>query len=451
MNTQISTSEKQWLGQPIGLAYIVFTEAWERFSFYGMQALMVLYMSGYLFTPERVEQVIGFDIMRATMISIFGDLSTQGLIAQLFGLYIGLVYFAPVLGGLLGDRLIGRRIAVLWGALCMAVGHFMMAFEPLFLFAMIALITGSGLLKGNLAAQVGELYQHDDPRRDTAYSYYTVAVNVGAFIAPLVCGTLGELLGWHYGFGAAGIGMLIGTFIYLIGTPHLPQEQTTSQEKAPLSKAQWRQVWVLGLIMIACSLYWIGQTQVWNTYPLWVKYEVDRALFGWQVPVTWFQSIDTLAVLISAPLVLWWWNKQQQKQREPQAMIKISVGFALFALACGILGSADYVYSASGQAVPIIWPMIFHALCAFAYLYSSPVALSLASKAAPPSLTAMMVGAFYLSIFLGSTISGRLGQYYELWPHSTFWWVHGAIAFVGALFFLLFSGVFARILKLKSN
>ncbi|MBB6522216.1 peptide MFS transporter [Pseudoteredinibacter isoporae] len=432
MQEQLSSSKEIW-GQPRGLAYIVFTEAWERFSFYGMQALMVLYMTDYLFTPEIVGQVAGFEQMRSVMQMLFGELSTQALIAQLFGAYIGLVYFMPVLGGLLGDRVLGRRNAVLWGALSMAVGHFLMAFESSFLAAMLALIVGSGLLKGNLAAQVGALYASDDKRRDTAYSYYSIAINVGAFLAPLACGTLGELYGWHYGFSLAGLGMLVGIAIYLSGAKHLPVDPERKKNGQALNSAQWRTVWALLFVLILSSLYWIGQTQVWNVYPLWVKARIDRELLDFTIPVTWFQSIDTLAVLLVAPALLAFWNKQRQNDREPLDILKIAMGCGLFALACLVLALAEW--QSAGASVAVIWPLLFHFLCAFAYLYSAPIALSLASRHAPESVNSMVVGAFYLAIFLGSLISGKLGAYYQTLSHAQFWLMHAGIAFVGAVIF----------------
>jgi len=438
-------SDNEWFGHPRGLAYIVFTEAWERFSFYGMQALMVLYMTTYLFTPDIVTQVSGFDTMRSTMEFVFGPLTNQALISQLFGLYIGLVYFCPVIGGFLGDRFLGRSPAVLWGALSMAVGHFLMAFETSFLYAMLALIIGSGLLKGNLAAQVGELYKKSDMRRDTAYSYYSVAINVGAFVAPLVCGTLGEIYGWHYGFAAAGVGMLVGTGIYLYGRKYLVPVQVTVNKSVSLNSIEQQKVWVLLAVMITSTVYWVAQTQVWNTYPLWVKFRVERAIFGETIPVTWFQSIDTLAVLLIAPLLLMFWAKQRQRQAEPQDIYKLAIGSGLIALACGLLGLAEYL--SSGEQIALFWPILFHVVCAVAYLYSAPIALSLASRFAPDSVNSMMVGGFYLAIFLGSTISGKLGGYYESLSHSNFWLMHGVIALLGFVVFILLGKKIIEILS----
>ncbi len=439
--------DRCFLGHPRGLAYIVFTEAWERFSFYGMQALLVLYMASYLLHAGTVESVVGFAGLRGLVEWVFGPLSTQALATQLFGLYIGLIYLVPVFGGLVGDRLTGRTRAVLAGAAAMAVGHFLMAFEQLFLFALAALIVGSGLLKGNLAAQVGALYKKDDQRRDSAFSLYCVAINTGAFVAPLICGTLGEIYGWHYGFGAAGIGMLIGIGIYIRGRKYLPADVKNQirAEKLRLRAGDLKIVFALLVLMLIMALYWTGQTQVWNTYPLWVKDRVDRSLFDLTVPVTWFQSLDSLAVLIFAPLVLWYWRHQAAARREPKDLDKVALGFLLFALACAWLAWGEQ--NSGAGAVNIVWPAVFHVVCAFGYLYAGPVALSVVSRAAPPSINAMMVGAYYLAIFLGGIGSGWLGRFYEVVGPAQFWFMHGVIVAAGALLIVLLRRPLMRVLQ----
>ena len=289
-------SDRQIFGHPAGLAYIVFTEAFERFSFYGMQALLVLYMVGHLLLPGAIEHVIGFAAFRRGVDAVFGVLPTQALATQIFGLYVGLIYFVPVFGGLAGDRWLGQRKAVIVGAVLMALGHFLMVFEPAFLFALTTLIVGAGLLKGNLAAQVGALYDKADQKRDAAFSIYTVSINVGAFVAPLVCGSLGELYGWHYGFGAAGVGMLIGLAIYLSGSRYLPPDISTTHtgRHASLKKGDAAKLTVLIVLFLIAALFWTSQSQVWDTYPLWIRDRVDRGIFGTTVPITWFQSLELL-------------------------------------------------------------------------------------------------------------------------------------------------------------
>src|ERR1039458_1560811 len=212
------------LGQPRGLFFIGATELWERISFHGMQALLVLYMVEQLLLPGHVENIVGFTGFRAAIEGVTGPLSSQALASQIFGLYVGFVYLVPVFGGLLGDRVLGRRRAVALGAVLMTAGHFCMAFEASFLAALLLLILGAGLLRGNLASQVGDLYSDDDRRRETAFQIYYGALNSGAFVAPLITGVLAQTYGWHYGLGFAGFGMLLGLLVYLSGARDLPPD-----------------------------------------------------------------------------------------------------------------------------------------------------------------------------------------------------------------------------------
>src|SRR5215467_419375 len=235
-------------GHPRGLSFLFSTEMWERFSYYGMRSLLVLYMVKFLLLPEHAEKVIGLATLRNFYQGIFGQLENQPFSSHIYGLYTGLVYFTPFFGGILADRYLGQHRTIVIGASLMAVGHFMMAFEPLFLFALTALILGNGCFKPNMSAQVGSLYHPGDPRRDRAYSIFYVGINIGAFLAPLVCGTLGEEVGWHYGFGAAGVGMLIGLAIYLAGSSHLPPDRlavtkaTPAADRQPLNRDEWRAI-----------------------------------------------------------------------------------------------------------------------------------------------------------------------------------------------------------------
>jgi len=219
---QVPDHSAQLFGHPKGLTFLFTTEMWERFSFYGMRSLLVLYMTKYLLLPEHSGAVLGLTGTRRALEALFGPLDVQPLSSQIWGFYTALVYFTPLFGGLLADRVLGRRRTVVLGAVLMAIGHFMMAIEPLFLIALLFLILGSGAFKPNISTQVGGIYAPGDARRDRAYSIFYVGINIGAFLAPLVCGTLGEKAGWHYGFAAAGVGMCIGLAIYLYGLPLLP-------------------------------------------------------------------------------------------------------------------------------------------------------------------------------------------------------------------------------------
>ena len=224
-SSSVSNPGTELFGHPRGLTFLFTTEMWERFSYYGMRSLLVLYMTKYLLLPEHAGDVRGLDAVKGALEAVFGHLDVQPLSSQIWGLYTGLVYFTPILGGLLADRVLGQRRTVIVGASLMAIGHFMMASEQLFLFALLFLILGNGCFKPNISTQVGGLYAPGDPRRDRAYSIFYVGINVGAFLAPLVCGTLGEKAGWHYGFAAAGVGMCLGLVIYLLASPLLPPDE----------------------------------------------------------------------------------------------------------------------------------------------------------------------------------------------------------------------------------
>src|SRR5450755_736908 len=221
--TRVQSRERTLFGHPKGLFFLAFTEAWERFSFYGMAALVVLYMVDQLFLPGHVEHIAGYAAFRSAIESVMGPLSPQALASQIYGLYAGFVYFTPVLGGLIADRWIGQRNAVVIGALLMSAGHIAMAFEQSLLVALILLVTGSGFLKGNISAQVVSLYPRDDEARRThAFTIFSTGINIGAVLGPLVCGLLAQVYGWHYGFGIAAIFMLLGLATYLYGYRDLP-------------------------------------------------------------------------------------------------------------------------------------------------------------------------------------------------------------------------------------
>ncbi len=240
--TDHRAGDSSFLGHPRGLAYLAFTEAWERFSYYGMTALLVLYMVNQLLLPGHVEHVVGFAGFRAAIESVFGPLSTQALASQIFGLYAGFVYFTPMLGGWIADRWIGQRNAVVLGALTMSGGHIAMAFDQSFLLALLLLITGSGLLKGNISAQVGSLYGgHEEARRTRGFAIFSTGINFGAVVGPLVCGLLAQLYGWHIGFGTAALLMLAGLATYLSGYRYLPARVKRTVLAAPaLNRRDWK-------------------------------------------------------------------------------------------------------------------------------------------------------------------------------------------------------------------
>src|SRR5271170_2775881 len=318
-DTALALAPADFLGHPPALPYLFATEMWERFSFYGMRALLVLYMVKYVLQPEMAGTVIGLGPLRHGLEVVFGPLDVQPLASQVYGLYSGLVYLTPVLGGFLADRVLGQRRTVIIGASLMAVGHFMMAVEQLLLFALLALILGNGAFKPNISTQVGGLYAPGDHRRDRAYSIFYVGINVGAFLAPLVCGTLGEKAGWHYGFAAAGVGMLIGLTIYLYALPLLPADELQKAKAAParrtrLGRQEWRSIAAILVLFVPTTLFWATYEQGGNTIVLWADANTDRAvnLFGLvaEIPTTWFLAFNPFMIFAFTPFVVALWTRQ---------------------------------------------------------------------------------------------------------------------------------------------
>src|SRR5664279_4590085 len=297
-------------GHPRALTYLFATEMWERFSYYGMRALLVLYMVKYLLAPQHSEQVLGLASFRHALEIVFGPLALQPLASQIYGFYTGLVYLTPIFGGLLADRVLGQRRTVILGATLMAIGHFMMAFEHLFLFALGTLILGNGAFKPNISTQVGALYAPGDHRRDRAFSIFYVGINLGAFLAPLVCGTLGEELGWHYGFAAAGVGMTTGLIIYLLAAPSLPPDALgkAEPEERALGREQWLAIGAILALMLPVSLFWATYEQQGNTIALWADQHTDRhfnlLLFAGDIPVTWFQAFNPFMIFAFTPPIV---------------------------------------------------------------------------------------------------------------------------------------------------
>ena len=319
-------------GHPRGLTYLFTTEMWERFSYYGMKALLVLYMVKYLLQPERAQTIVGFATLKGGLEFLFGPLDIQPLSSHIYGLYTGLVYLTPVLGGYLADRVLGQRRMVIVGASLMAIGHFMMAFETLFLMALLVLILGNGAFKPNISTQVGSLYAPGDPRRDRAFSIFYVGINLGAFLAPLVCGTLGEELGWHYGFGAAGVGMTLGLAIYLYASRTLPPDERSralSEGPAqPFGRDEWRAMGALVLLALPVTFFWATYEQQGNTIALWADGYTDRSInlliWSGQIPVTWFQAFNPFMIFAFTPFVLMLWRWQAATGREPSTVAKMA-------------------------------------------------------------------------------------------------------------------------------
>jgi POT family proton-dependent oligopeptide transporter len=433
-------------GHPKGLYYLAFTEAWERFSYYGMTALVVLYMVNQLLLPGHVENIVGFAGFRAVIESVVGPLSTQALASQIFGLYAGFVYFTPLLGGLIADRWIGQRNAVVIGALAMSGGHLAMAFEKSFLLALLLLVIGSGLLKGNISAQVGALYPRDDEsRRTRGFAIFSMAINFGAVVGPLLTGLLAQAFGWHYGFGIAAIFMLAGLATYLAGYRHLPARVARrAQEGGRLTAAEWHIIVALVTVMVITVFQSISYYQLANVLPVWLEQHaaLDRGSFA--IPAPWYQSIDPLFSILGVPLLFWIWRRQATRDREPGDLAKIGIGAWLAAASNLVLVAA--IVAADGARVHWFWPFLYCAGMGIAFLYYWPTLLALVSRAAPARVNATMMGVAFMSLFVANNLIGWIGGFYEKMRPAEFWAMHAAIGATGGVLVMLFGGRLSRAL-----
>lgn len=436
----IPVEDRPFFGQPRGLAYLAFTEAWERFSYYGMTSLVVLYMVGQLLLPGHVENIAGFAGFRGFIEGLFGPMSDQALASQIFGLYTGFVYLTPVIGGWIGDRLLGTRNTVIVGALLMVGGHFAMAFDHSFLLALLLLVIGTGCLKGNISAQVGALYPvADEGGRTRGFAIFSMAINFGAIAGPLVCGLLAQLYGWHLGFGLAGVLMLMALVTYLLGYKHLPAnapKHADVEEGAKLTAAEWRTIAALVAVMGITIFQSIAYYQISNVGLVWIEQWVDLDLLGLQVPVPWFASLDPLASVICVPFLFALWRRQAAKGGEPGDIAKIATGAFLCAASNLVLMVA--ALTAGGGKVSILWPIAYCIGIGVAFIYYWPTLLALVSRAAPASVNSTMMGVAFCSLFIGNNIIGMIGGWYQEMGPVAFWGMHAAISGVGGLLAILF-------------
>jgi len=483
---KVDRSDRAFLGHPKGLGFLGFTEACERFSYYSMQTLLTLYMVNYLLLAGHIEKVTGLAWLRAWH---YPGLDGQPLSSAIFGDYTSLVYLMPILGGIIADKLTGRRIALIAGALVMALGHFLMAFEGAFLFALLALIVGVGLFKGNIATQVGELYAENDLRRAMAFQIFYIFINISVIAAPLVSGTLGQKVGWHYGFGCAGIVMVLGLFIYLSGRKSLPPDLGVADQSAnkligritagAIGIAALVIVWLLvsgflfsnwlvgtisALVMIG-ALYWfltrnldradrfrvlslcilipvmaitlLTNQEIFNAYLVWGDQHFNLQFMQYTMPSSWLITLDatlSFSMLVAVALFWKWWS---YKRREPDEITKMIIG-GVFTIAGGACLFMAALIQPEGSKIGLFWPFMFHLLNSIGFAHILPVSLALFTKIAPKQITATVIGLYYLAFFAANKMVGYVGGLYSTLPTTTFWLVHIASAAFGLIAFVAF-------------
>jgi proton-dependent oligopeptide transporter, POT family len=450
--------EAELFGHPRGLTYLFGTEMWERFSYYGMRVLLPIYLTGYLLLPGHAQHVIGFQTMKGVFEWMRGPLNAQQLQSMIYMWYTGFVYFTPLVGGYLADRWFGRRYTVVVGGLLMAVGHFLMAFDSYFYFALLFLILGNGGFKPNISTQVGGLYRPGDHRIDRAYSIFYVGINTGAALGQILCGMLGEKVGWHYGFAAAGIGMLIGTIIYLFALRTLPRDvPTTTAPKTPtvrkpFNATDWRAFAILILLFVPCCLFWATYEQSGNVIETWSRDNVDRlvALGSWSftIPVSTIQSFNPIFIMAFTPLVVTLWRWQEKRGAEPSVITKMVIGCVLVTLSYLLLASVQYIAGPLGK-VHWIWSIVYFVILTMGELYFSPVGLSLYARAAPAQIGAFMMAVFLATSFPGNLLAGWIGTYWSVMDKTQFFLMIAAIIGMATPVIWVFDGAIRRIMRMQ--
>lgn len=438
LNDLADRNDRAFLGHPKGLGYLAMVEGCERFSYYSMQTLLVLYMVNYLL-PERFDAVAGLGWLQQWR---YGGMEGQPLASAIFGDYTALVYLMPIFGGIAADRWLGRRAALIAGGAVMALGHFLMAFEGTFLLALLALIVGVGLFKGNIASQVGELYKEGDLRRAMAFQIFYIAINVSVIVAPLISGTLGEEVGWHWGFGCAGVVMVAGLLLYIAAGPYLPADNRPEKGaeaavREKLTGNDWKRiVAVIVLVPVMASALLTNQ-QIFNAYLVWADQEFQLTFFGRTIPTSWMITIDAALSFSMLVAVAWFWKWRADKTgNEPDELGKMIIG-SLFTIVGGLCLVMAAATQGSGK-IGLFWPVMFHLFNSIGFSHTLPVSLALFTRLAPRQFNATIIGIYYLAFFAANLITGTTGGWYSTMDTVQFWLFHVMTAAAGLAAFALF-------------
>jgi POT family proton-dependent oligopeptide transporter len=442
---QVDRNDRAFLGHPKGLGYLGFTEGCERFSYYSMQTLLVLYMVNYLLVPGRMEKVFGLQWLQS---HVYHGISGQPLASAIFGTYTALVYLTPIFGGIIADRWLGRTTTMIVGGLLMALGHFLMAIEPAFVFALLALLFGVGAFKGNIATQVGALYAQHDLRRAMAFQIFYIFINVSVIVGPLISGTLGQKVGWHWGFGCAGVVMVLGLLIYLSGRRYLPAEdrpvaREQRKPREPLSRGDWLCVLYLVILIPVLAVSLLTNQEIFNAYLTWGDQHFNLRLMGFTFPSSWLITIDSAVsfTMLVAVAVFWkWWGTHH---REPDEISKMIIG-SVFTVAGGLCLFMAALTQPAGGKISLFWPMMFELMNSIGFAHVLPISLALFSKIAPRQIGGTVIGLYYLSFFVANAVVGYVGGLYSSLPTTTFWLIHVASGAFGLVAFVIFKLVLGK-------
>lgn len=395
--------QKELFGHPIGLYILFFTEMWERFSYYGMRAILVLYL-----VAEATSGNPGLGWTNAEALSLYGT-------------YTMLVYVASIPGGWIADKFLGQKQSVLVGGILLVIGHGILSIEEMWAFytGLGLIIAGVGMLKPNISTMVGGLYKTGDIRRDKGFTIFYIGINIGAFLSSLIVGYVGEVYGWHYGFGLAAIGMLLGLIQYLVGQKHLkyvgnntnnsidPEEKAAM--KRPLSKIEKDRMVVLFISFILVIVFWGAFEQAGGLMNIYASEKTNRMLMGWEVPASWFQSLNAMFIIILGTVVAAYWAKRKLKGKVSTSLFKMCLGLIIMGMGFFFMTAAAAQFNSEGASA-MYWLVLAYLFHTVGELCLSPVALSYITKLAPLKYASLMMGVYFAMTGFGNKVAGLLGE-----------------------------------------
>jgi POT family proton-dependent oligopeptide transporter len=435
MNTTMrQPHEKEMFGHPIGLYVLFFTEMWERFSYYGMRAILVLYL-----VAETTEGNAGLGW-------------TNGEALALYGWYTMLVYVASIPGGWIADKFLGQKKSVLYGGILLVAGHSILAIEELWAFysGLGLIILGVGLLKPNISTMVGGLYKQGDIRRDKGFTIFYIGINLGAFLSSLIVGYVGEVHGWHYGFGLAGIGMTLGLVQYLLGQKYLKNvgnfygdsenKEELEAMKKPLTKIEKDRVIVLFISFLLVIVFWGAFEQAGGLMNIYAKENTNRILMGWEVPASWFQSLNAMFIIFLGTSVALYWANRKLKGKVSSSLFKMIIGLIIMGTGFFFMSAAASEFNNTGASA-MYWLVLAYLFHTIGELCISPVALSYITKLAPVKYASLMMGVYFAMTGFGNKLAGLLGESAEGLGELT--------VFTGIAIFCVIFGLFVMIFRKK--
>ncbi|WP_109851373.1 peptide MFS transporter [Aquimarina sp. AU58] len=402
-NTVKAAHQKELFGHPVGLYILFFTEMWERFSYYGMRAIFVLYL-----TAKTVDENAGL-----------GWSSGEAL--ALYGWYTMLVYVASIPGGWIADKFLGQKKSVLVGGILLVAGHSILAVEEMWAWysGLGLIIAGVGMLKPNISTMVGGLYKQGDIRRDKGFTIFYIGINVGAFLSSLIVGYVGEVHGWHYGFGLAGIGMALGLLQYLLGQKYLAgvgnflgaseKEEDKEAMKKPLTKIEKDRIVVLFISFLLVIVFWGAFEQAGGLMNIYAKEKTNRMLMGWEVPASWFQSLNAMFIIFLGTTIAWYWANRKLKGKVSSSLFKMILGLIIMGTGFFFMTAASMEFNSNGSSA-MYWLVLAYLFHTIGELCISPVALSFITKLAPVKYGALMMGVYFAMTGFGNKLAGLLGE-----------------------------------------